>query len=60
MTNIPLPARVGVLGSGDVGRVLAAGLAHHGIEAVLGTRRTGDADLTAWSSATGIRVVSFA
>ena len=60
MTNIPLPARVGVLGSGDVGRVLAAGLAHHGVEVVLGTRRTDDADLTAWSSATGIPIVLFA
>ena len=60
MTNVPLPTHVGVLGSGDVGRVLAAGLAHHGIKAVLGTRRTDDADLTAWSSATGIPIVSFA
>ena len=60
MTNVPLPPRVGVLGSGDVGRVLAAGLAHHGIEAVLGTRRTDDSDLTAWSSATGIPIVTFA
>ena len=60
MTNVPLPTRVGVLGSGDVGRVLAAGLAHHGIETVLGTRRTDDADLTAWSSATGIPIVTFA
>ena len=60
MTSAPLPSRVGVLGSGDVGRVLAAGLAHHGIEVVLGTRRTDDSDLTAWSSATGIPIVSFA
>ena len=60
MTSALLPTRVGVLGRGDVGRVLAAGLAHHGGEAVLGTRRTDDADLTAWSSATGIPIVTFA
>ena len=60
MSASPLPARVGVLGSGQVGRVLAAGLQSHGIDAVLGTRRTGDAELTAWSQEAGVPIVSFA
>lgn len=60
MSSASLPARVGVLGSGQVGRVLAAGLQSHGIDAVLGTRRTGDAELTAWSQASAVPVVSFA
>lgn len=60
MSTTSLPARVGVLGSGQVGRVLAAGLQSHGIAAVLGTRRTGDAELTAWSQAASVPVVPFA
>jgi len=60
MTNAALPERAGVLGSGVVGRVLAAGLTQHGIPAVLGTRRTDDADLAAWSAGTGAGLASFA
>lgn len=59
MSAPSLPARVGVLGSGQVGRVLAAGFQSHGVDAVLGTRRTGDAELTAWSQASTVPVVSF-
>ena len=59
MSAPSLPARVGVLGSGQVGRVLAAGFQSHGVDAVLGTRCTGDAELTAWSQASTVPVVSF-
>jgi 8-hydroxy-5-deazaflavin:NADPH oxidoreductase len=60
MTSTPLPEHAGVLGSGIVGRVLAAGLAGHGIACVLGTRRTDDAELVAWSKESGVPIVSFA
>lgn len=40
--------RVGVIGSGDVGRVLAAGLLKHGYEVMLGTRDPGAGKIAAW------------
>ena len=60
MTSTSLPQRAGVLGSGIVGRVLAAGLTGHGVDAVLGTRRTDDPDLAAWSAETDVPLASFA
>ena len=41
--------RIGVLGSGEVGRTVAAGLAAAGHEVVLGTRDPTSADLLDWS-----------
>ncbi|HYV50461.1 MAG TPA: NAD(P)-binding domain-containing protein [Dongiaceae bacterium] len=45
--------RIGVLGSGDVGRVLGAGLAGLGHDVKLGSRDPGQEKLTAWSKETG-------
>ncbi|MBK8260716.1 MAG: NAD(P)-binding domain-containing protein [Nannocystis sp.] len=44
--------KVGVLGSGDVGKVLAAGFKRHGYEVMIGSR-SGD-KLADWSAANGI------
>lgn len=41
--------KVGVLGSGDVGRALAAGFLKHGHEAMLGTRSPGKTDVQEWA-----------
>jgi hypothetical protein len=60
MSSTSLPSSAGVLGSGDVGRVLAAGLASRGIATTLGTGRTGDADLRAWADEAGVTLGSFA
>jgi len=45
--------RIGVLGSGDVGRVLGAGLAGLGHQVMLGSRDPGQEKLKAWSKETG-------
>lgn len=45
--------RIGVLGSGDVGRVLGAGLAGLGHDVKLGSRDPGQEKLQAWSKETG-------
>ena len=45
--------RIGVLGSGDVGRVLGAGLAGLGHDVKLGSRDPGQDKLKAWSKETG-------
>ena len=55
-----LPPSAGVLGSGEVGKTLAAGLAAKGIAATLGTGRADDPDLVAWAQGAGVRVASFA
>lgn len=60
MSNASVPGHIGVLGSGQVGRVLAAGLRSKGIESVLGTSRTEDPELVAWSQETGVPLRSFA
>jgi predicted dinucleotide-binding enzyme len=60
MTSTSLPTSAGVLGSGDVGRVLAAGLAARGIATTLGTGRPGDDDLRAWAEQAGVTLGSFA
>jgi predicted dinucleotide-binding enzyme len=45
------PTRVGVIGSGQVGRALAAGFAAHGHEVTIGTRNPEDNDeLQAWAA----------
>ncbi|TKC88812.1 DNA-binding protein [Trinickia terrae] len=41
--------KVGILGSGDVGRALAAGFLKHGHEAMLGTRDPDKSDIRAWA-----------
>ncbi len=43
--------KVGVLGSGDVGKRLAEGFAVRGHEVVIGTRTPGKPDLVQWASA---------
>ncbi len=51
--------RVGILGSGDVAKTLAAGFVRHGHEVTLGTRAP--AKLAAWSAAHHeVRIASFA
>ncbi|MDR3700368.1 MAG: NAD(P)-binding domain-containing protein [Candidatus Sulfopaludibacter sp.] len=44
--------KVGVLGSGGVGRVLGAGLLKHGHQVMLGTRDPGKKDVREWLSQT--------
>jgi predicted dinucleotide-binding enzyme len=48
--------KVGVLGSGIVGRTLGAGLAERGHEVMLGTRHPRREELRAWAAAAGERV----
>jgi 8-hydroxy-5-deazaflavin:NADPH oxidoreductase len=55
-----LPTSAGVLGSGDVGRVLAAGLASRGVAVTLGTGRPDDDDLRTWASGAGVTLGGFA
>jgi 8-hydroxy-5-deazaflavin:NADPH oxidoreductase len=52
--------RVGVLGSGQVGRVLAAGFRTHGHEVTIGTRSPDDEELRAWAADAGVAVATFA
>ena len=47
--------RIGVVGSGHVGRTLAAGFAAAGHEVVLGSRTPNDADLTEWATKAAVR-----
>jgi predicted dinucleotide-binding enzyme len=56
------PTRVGVIGSGSVGRALAAGLAAHGHEVTIGTRVPEENDdLQAWAAQQdGVAIGSFA
>ena len=56
------PTSIGVLGSGQVGRVLAAGFSERGHEVAIGTRAPEDNDdLIAWAAGEdGIAVGSFA
>jgi 8-hydroxy-5-deazaflavin:NADPH oxidoreductase len=54
MTNGRLsPTRVGVLGTGDVGRRLAAGFNSRGHEVMIGSRDPGKAELREWLSNDG-------
>src|SRR5215211_2065191 len=50
--------RVAVLGSGNVGRAVAAGLSKAGHDVVLGSRDASRGDLDAWSAGTGVRVAA--
>jgi predicted dinucleotide-binding enzyme len=45
--------KIGVLGTGDVGKVLAAGLAGRGHEVMIGTRDPSQHKLSAWLSVAG-------
>jgi predicted dinucleotide-binding enzyme len=56
------PTRVGVIGSGQVGRALAAGFAAHGHEVTIGTRAPAENDdLQAWAAQhPGIAIGTFA
>lgn len=47
-----------VLGSGEVGRALAAGFAAAGHHVVLGSRDTGGADLLAWAKGSGVSIAA--
>lgn len=63
MTNGRLaPSRVGVLGSGQVGRCLAAGFRGRGHNVMIGSRHPGQPELREWLSddGAGIKVGSFA
>ncbi len=51
---------IGVLGTGDVGRTLATGLAAAGHEVVVGSRQPDRDDLVAWSDETGVTVAETA
>lgn len=50
--------RIGILGSGDVGRALATGFASHGWDVLVGTRSPDE--LGAWGDEAGVAVGSFA
>jgi hypothetical protein len=52
--------RIGVIGSGDVGRTLAAGLAAEGHETMVGTRDPARPELAEWSAKTRVPLASFA
>jgi predicted dinucleotide-binding enzyme len=52
--------KIGILGSGDVGRVLGGGFASRGHEVVLGSREPDSEKLSAWREKTGARTASFA
>jgi predicted dinucleotide-binding enzyme len=53
--------KVGVIGSGNVGQVLAAGFLKHGHQAILGTRDPQKPDVQKWVSATpGAKAGTFA
>jgi 8-hydroxy-5-deazaflavin:NADPH oxidoreductase len=56
------PTRAGVIGSGVVGRVLAAGLRSRGHDVTLGTRdpAAADEELRAWSEQHGVPLATFA
>ncbi|HEX7290341.1 MAG TPA: NAD(P)-binding domain-containing protein [Conexibacter sp.] len=56
------PTRVGVIGSGQVGRALAAGFAAHGHEVTIGTRDPAENDdLQAWAAQhDGVAIGTFA
>ena len=63
MTNGRLaPSRVGVLGSGQVGRCLAAGFRGRGHNVMIGSRHPGQPELREWLSddGAGIKVGTFA
>jgi 8-hydroxy-5-deazaflavin:NADPH oxidoreductase len=49
------PHRVGVLGSGDVGRALARGFADRGHDVVIGSRDGANEELAAWAREAGDR-----
>jgi predicted dinucleotide-binding enzyme len=57
-----VPTRVGVLGSGVVGRVLARGFAERGHDVMIGSREPAGDDLKAWlaGEGAGIRAGTFA
>jgi predicted dinucleotide-binding enzyme len=57
MTVSSNPKRFGVLGSGEVGQVLAKGLAANGYEVRIGTRSPGK--LAKFAKSTGIRAATF-
>lgn len=50
------PMRVGVLGSGQVGRALARGFADRGHDVMIGSRDPGKEDLAAWVQGDGARI----
>jgi predicted dinucleotide-binding enzyme len=45
--------RIGILGTGDVGRALGTGFVKHGHEVKIGSREAGNEKAEAWRSATG-------
>jgi predicted dinucleotide-binding enzyme len=51
--------RVGVLGTGEVGRRLAAGFESRGHEVVIGSRDPGKPELREWLSGAGIKAATF-
>lgn len=53
------PKKIGILGSGPVGKVLAAGFVKHGYTTTLGTRDPGKLQEWLKSDGRGVRVASF-
>jgi predicted dinucleotide-binding enzyme len=51
-----MPKKIGVIGSGIVGRVLATGFAEHGFETMIGSRRP--ENLAAWAAETSPAVAT--
>jgi len=50
--------RIAVLGSGNVGRAVAAGLSKAGHDVVVGSRDTSRPELAQWSAESGVRLVA--
>jgi predicted dinucleotide-binding enzyme len=49
------PTKIGILGTGDVGRTLASGFASRGHEVKMGAREAGNEKAKAWASEAGAR-----
>ena len=62
MSNRLTPTRVGVLGSGEVGRRLAAGFSSRGHDVMIGSREPGKPELSEWlaGDGAGIKAGTFA
>jgi predicted dinucleotide-binding enzyme len=60
MATETVPLRVGVLGSGEVGRRLAEGFAGRGHDVMIGSRSGPNDDLAAWARGAGVGTGTFA
>ena len=52
-------AKIGIIGSGNVGKTLAGGFVKHGHEVMLGTRDTSKTDLVKWANESKVKLGNF-